>query len=121
MKIGPAKLMSHRDGFRGIIGMWEFRSARRRMARGEGGMTVRQQAALGQVALRTFERDLPRLWAERPGQWVAYQGDRVLGVAAQKHELYQRCLNQGLSREEFVIFSIEAQETELFLGPMIAD
>jgi hypothetical protein len=84
-------------------------------------MRVKQRADLGQVALRAFERDLPRLWAERPGQWVAYQGDRVLDVAAQKHVLYQRCFDRGLSREEFVIFSIEAQETELFLGPMIAD
>jgi hypothetical protein len=46
-------------------------------------MTVQQQADLGQQALRAFERDLPRLWAERSGQWVAYRGDHLLGFAAQ--------------------------------------
>jgi len=50
-------------------------------------MTVQQQADLGQQALRAFERDLPRLWAERPGQWVAYKGEHLLGFAAQQHEL----------------------------------
>ena len=55
-------------------------------------MTVREQADLGQQALRSFERDLPRLWTERPGQWVAYRGERLLGFSAYKHELYQRLL-----------------------------
>ena len=31
-------------------------------------MNFEQQAELGQQALRAFERDLPRLWEERPGQ-----------------------------------------------------
>jgi hypothetical protein len=69
-----------------------------------------------QRALESFQHDLPRLWAERPGQWVAYQGDRRLGFANQKHELYRRCLEAGLQRDEFVVFCIEAQQTEMDLG-----
>ncbi len=84
-------------------------------------MTVKQQADLGQQALRAFERDLPRLWEERPGQWVAYQGDQLLGFAKQKHELYQQCFQMGLTRGEFVIFCIEAQVTEMILGADILD
>jgi hypothetical protein len=84
-------------------------------------MTVKQKSDLGNQALRAFERDLPRLWDERPGQWVAYQGERLLGFAARKHELYHHCFEQGLTREEFIIFCIEPQETEMFLGPMIGD
>jgi hypothetical protein len=82
-------------------------------------MTVkqRQQAESGQQALRAFERDLPRLWEERPGQLVAYQGERRLGVAAHKHKLYHQCFDQGLTREEFVIFCIEPRETEMYIGP----
>jgi hypothetical protein len=76
---------------------------------------------LHQQALSTFQRDLPALWAERPGQWVAYQGERQLGFARSKHELYQRCFQQGLTREEFVIFCIEPQETEMTLGPVVLD
>jgi hypothetical protein len=71
--------------------------------------------------LRAFERDLPRLWDERPGQWVAYQGEHLLGFAAHQHELYQHCFKQGLTREEFVVFCIEPQVTEMFLGPDILD
>ncbi|MFI5458265.1 MAG: hypothetical protein ACHRXM_22775 [Isosphaerales bacterium] len=44
-----------------------------------------------------------------------------MGFATHKHELYQRCFEQGLTREEFVVFCIEAQETEMFLGPDIRD
>jgi hypothetical protein len=89
---------------------------------GKGGaVTVKQQADLGQQALRAFERDLPRLWAERPEQWVAYQGERLVGFARHQHELYQHCFEQGLTREEFVVFCIEAQQTEMFLGPDIRD
>jgi len=80
-------------------------------------MTAQQHSDLGQQALRAFERDLPQLCAERPGQWVAYQGERRLGFSAHKNELYQHCFEQGLKRDEFVIFCIEAQVTEMVLGP----
>jgi hypothetical protein len=75
----------------------------------------------GQQALRAFLRELPRLWEERPGQWVAYRGDQPLAFGSQKHLLYQECFARGLKREEFVIFCIEPQETELTLGPMVSD
>ena len=71
-----------------------------------------------QKALHGFLRDLPQLCATHPGQWVAYQGERRIGVAAQKHELYQTCFQRGLKPEEFVIFCIEPQETEITLGPV---
>lgn len=74
-----------------------------------------------QLALQAFERDLPQLWSDRPGQWVAYHGERRLGFAAQKHEAYQHCLAKGLPREEFVVFCIEPQETEISLGPVVLD
>ncbi len=84
-------------------------------------MTKAQLADLKQQALQAFQRDLPQLYTQRPGQWVAYQGDRVIGFADQKQLLYQQCFDQGLQREEFVIFCIEPQETEMTLGPMILD
>jgi hypothetical protein len=76
---------------------------------------------LGQQALQAFERDLPQLWAEPPGQWVAYAGEKQLGLARHKHELYQQCFERGLQRDEFVIFCIEPQETEMTLGPVVLD
>jgi hypothetical protein len=81
-----------------------------------GLMTTTQQADLGQQALRAFERDLPRLWAERPGQWVAFRGDHQLGFAAQKHQTYQQCFERSLAREDFVVFCIEPFETETVFG-----
>jgi hypothetical protein len=84
-------------------------------------MTAQQRADLKQHALQAFLRDLAQLYAQRPGQWVAYQGDRQVGFADQKHTLYQQCFDQGLPREEFFIFCIEPQETEITLGPVALD
>ena len=84
-------------------------------------MTTEQLRSLRQQAQQAFERDLPGLWAERPGQWVAYQGNRQVGFAAQKHTLYQQCFDQGLQREQFVVFCVEPQETEITLGPVALD
>ncbi len=84
-------------------------------------MTTPEICHLQQQALAAFQRDLPSLWAERPGQWVAYQGARRLGFAPHKYELYQQCFQQGLPREEFVIFCIEPQETEITVGPVVLD
>jgi hypothetical protein len=67
-------------------------------------------------ALSAFRHQLPQLWAERPGQWVAYQGDKQIGFAARKHELYQLCFRQGRQADEFVVFCIEPEETEITLG-----
>ena len=75
----------------------------------------------GRKPLCAFLRELPRLWAERPAQWVAYRGDRQVGFAAHKHELYQRCFQQGMRPEEFVVFCIEPQETEIAFGPAALD
>lgn len=84
-------------------------------------MTANDLRSQQQHALRTFLIDLPQLWAEHPGQWVAYQGGQRLGLAAHKHELYQQCYQRGLQRDEFVIFCIEPQETEITLGPVVLD
>jgi len=84
-------------------------------------MTAEQRHNVSQQALQAFLGDLPQLYHERPGQWVAYRGRQLLGFAEVKHELYQECFRQGLQSEDFVVFCIEAQETEMWLGPMFAD
>ncbi len=84
-------------------------------------MTWHEKTELKQQALRAFQRDLPSLWEQRPGQWVAYRGERQIGFASHKHELYQRCFQQGLQDDEFVIFCVEPQETEISLGPVAID
>ena len=79
-------------------------------------MAAVQRSDLARQALQAFEKALPQLWAERPGQWVAYQGDHLLGFAAHQHELYHQCFAQGLTRGEFVVFCIEPLVTEMWLG-----
>ena len=58
-------------------------------------MTKQEQVELGQQALRAFERELPQLWEERPGQWVAYRGEQRVGFAKQQHELYRTASSRG--------------------------
>ena len=66
-----------------------------------------------------FRRDLPRLLAERPGQWVAYHGDEQIGFGATKTELYQNCLRRGLKRDEFLVRSVEPEMNEIVIGPRV--
>jgi hypothetical protein len=56
--------------------------------------------------LEAFRRDLPELLKKHQGQWVAYSGDRRLGIGRSKIERYQRCFRQGLKRNEFVVEGI---------------
>jgi hypothetical protein len=79
-------------------------------------MTAQQKVDPGQQALRAFECDLPRLWDERPGQSVSYQGKRLLGFAKHKHELYQQCFNQRLTGTDPAI----AQRTRASPYPEVA-
>jgi hypothetical protein len=54
-----------------------------------------------------FLRDLPSLLNEYSNQWVAYHGDRRLGIGPAKAELYQDCLQRGFSPEELVVWNIQ--------------
>ena len=72
---------------------------------------------LEQQALRSFRRDLPDLYRERPSEWVAYQGTSLIGFGPEKHLLYQDCVKQGHYLDEFVVFCIEPIETEMWLTP----
>jgi hypothetical protein len=56
---------------------------------------------------QAYQRDLPELARQRPGQWVAYHGARQVGFAPSRAELWQQCLEQGLPEGEFWVFSIE--------------
>lgn len=69
------------------------------------------------LAEKSFRRELPKLLRLRSAgrQWVAYQGSRRLGFAATKHELYKRCLRQGVERGDLYVRSIapETREAEV--------
>jgi hypothetical protein len=84
-------------------------------------MATKALEDLRQQALCAFQQELPQLMTEHAAQWVAYRGPERLGFAAHKHEMYQQCFQQGLDREEFVVFCIEPQETEISFGPVILD
>jgi hypothetical protein len=62
----------------------------------------RRVPPLIQRGQEAFRRNLPQLLKKHRGDWVAYSGDRQLGVGRSKRELYQRCLHQGLGPDEFV-------------------
>jgi hypothetical protein len=57
----------------------------------------------------SFYRDLSAILAERGPTWVAYYGDEQIGFGKSKSELFERCLKQGLSADEFIVlFADEA-------------
>ena len=62
-----------------------------------------------QSGQEAFSRDLPELLKKHAGKWVAYSGDRQLGIGRSKNKLYQQCLRQGLDHDEFVVRGIEPE------------
>jgi hypothetical protein len=83
--------------------------------RGEISPSPFQVAPLVEQAQQAFSRDLPHLLRERPGQWVAYHGDRQIGFAEAQLKLYQECLRQGIDEEEFVVLCIEPEAGAMML------
>jgi hypothetical protein len=57
------------------------------------------------AAQAAFERDLPQLLKERPGQWVAYYGDKPIHFAKDKTALCLEC--ERLGYEEYLTRCIE--------------
>ena len=56
--------------------------------------------------LEAFSRDLPELLKTHKGRFVAYSGDRRLGIDQSKFRLVRLCLNQGLTVSEFIVLGI---------------
>jgi hypothetical protein len=73
--------------------------------------------ALGPLALATYRRDLPRLLEERPGQWVAYHGDQLVGFAKTARELYQECERRGYRGRDYVVDCIEPELPDIVDSP----
>jgi hypothetical protein len=68
-----------------------------------------QQKTLGEQALQAFRRDLPNLMKEHPGRWVAYHGDRRVGIAKTDLELYQLCDRQGIPDDDYIVRPVEPE------------
>jgi hypothetical protein len=73
---------------------------------------------LAKAADSTFRRDLPQLLRQRPGDWVAYRGARLLGFGPTKADVYDLCIEMGLARGDFVVRSIEPDIDEMVVGPL---
>ena len=62
-----------------------------------------------------------RLLEERRGQWVAYHGERRLGIGPTPTGLYDECLRQGLPAESLVIAQVlEISGTE-YVGGLVLE
>jgi len=59
--------------------------------------------------VQTFRRDLPALLKEKPRYWVAYHGDRRVGIAKTDLELYQLCARLGIPQGERIVRPIELE------------
>ncbi len=60
-------------------------------------------------SLEAFRRDLPQLLQTDCGKWVAYHGDRQVGLGRTQTELYQKGFARGLKPDEFLVCSIEPE------------
>lgn len=62
---------------------------------------------LVELANKTFFRDLPQLLQEHPKKWVAYHGDKRVGIAKSSSVLYRECRQASIPEDEFVVRCIE--------------
>ncbi len=60
-------------------------------------------------ARTAWRRDLPMLLKKHPGQWIAYHGEKQIGIGQNKKELFQKCLREGLQRGEILVLRIEPE------------
>src|SRR5690242_9857546 len=67
-------------------------------------------------AHEVYQRELPQLLQERPGQWVAYHGAQRIGFAARKQEMDQVCRERGFDLDETLVECIEPLMGDLFWG-----
>jgi hypothetical protein len=63
--------------------------------------------SLIQLAYLTYERDAPALCREHTGEWVAYHGDRRVGLAPTRSEAWEECIRRGLPEGEFWVFDVQ--------------
>ncbi|HKI33203.1 MAG TPA: DUF5678 domain-containing protein [Gemmataceae bacterium] len=73
--------------------------------------------SLGALALATYRRDLARLLEERPGQWVAYHGDQLVGFAKTQRELVEECIRRGYRGRDYLVDCIEPELPDIIDSP----
>ncbi len=76
---------------------------------------------LRQAAQCQFAHDLPQLLQGHFGHWVAYHGDRQVGIAKHTGELYEACRRQRLAFADVALFEIIPPDQEILCGPMAFD
>ena len=69
-----------------------------------------------ELALKTFESELPQLWKQRPGHWVAYHGDKQLGFGKTRTGLLHKVWRLGIPDDELQVCLIEPLDDEDFIG-----
>lgn len=84
-------------------------------------MSVDNRNEQHRLAWEAFQRDFPKLYEEWPTYWVAYQGNQILGHSLHRHLLYDECRDRGLQPEDFSIFAIVPQQTEIQFAPVAVD
>lgn len=72
-------------------------------------------------ARRAYLHDLPELLKSHPGEWVAYRGERRIGFAKSKAEMYAECRRQNLQQDDYLVTCIEPESDFEFMGLGIAE
>jgi hypothetical protein len=73
--------------------------------------------SLGKRAVRAFERDLPALLQERPGQWVLYHGDERIMFAEDPIRLYQEMERRSFRGRDCAVECIEEPLPDIIDSP----
>src|SRR4051812_40561504 len=59
-----------------------------------------------------YQRDLPELLKKHEGRWIAYSGDRRLGITRTRRQAYELGFRGGLARHEFIVLGIDPSDLD---------
>jgi hypothetical protein len=65
-----------------------------------------------QSGQEAYQRDLLELLEKHKGRWVAYSGDRRLGIIRTRSQAYELGFKDGLAKHEFIVLGIDPSDLD---------
>jgi hypothetical protein len=110
--MGCIKVLAYK--FCGVLGVPFQKRSKSNSWENLSSESLKWSSPILEQSCEAFRRDFEDLKQSNLYDWVAYSGDRRLGIDKSKTKLYMQCLNAGLSEDEFIVFHITPEPACLF-------
>ena len=80
---------------------------------------TRKQKSILQTAAEQYRRDLPELLRKHRGKWVAYHGEKRLGIYEDDEQVAQSTEESGLNVNDIYCRLIEEERPNRWISPRL--